>query len=194
MLTHAVVTVEAESLQVVEVFQFLNNSDRTYVSDTGVLNFTLPEGAYDFDAPSELLSNYVILDSTHVTYPMPFPPGTRQLYHGYRLPRTDSEDLTFAINVGYPTEALELFVSGEGVEVTASQLSPADLFVSDDGVSYIHFTGEDLQRGNQVSVSLAWPSGSRTVYYVVAIIIVLAALAVFLARRKKPVNQGGGNE
>jgi hypothetical protein len=194
MVSHAVVTVEEESILVVEVFQFLNNSYYTYVGDEGVLVFTLPEGVYDFDAPSELRADYTILDSNHVTYDVPFPPGTRQLYHAYRLPRTDSEDLTFAINVGYPTGAFELFVSGQGIEVTASQLSPADPFVSDEGTSYIHFEGADLQRGSQVSVSLSWPSGSRTVYYIVVVVIVLVALAIFLARRRKPVNQGDGDE
>jgi len=89
-LAHAIIYVEEEFFTVSQVFWLVNDGDRTYIGTDGVLVFTLPEDAITFEAPKALMADYQLLDRSRVTYLVPFPPGERQLYFSYTLPKPDS--------------------------------------------------------------------------------------------------------
>ena len=191
-LAHTIIDVEEESLLVTQVFWLLNDGDRTYVGTDGMLVFTLPEGAISFKAPQEMMPDFQLLGDNRVTYLVPFPPGERQLVYSYRLALPDSSELTVPLEINYPTDSLELMVGGEGIEVTVTQLAPAEPVFTGTGERFIHFRGENLPRSTVINIYLSNLSGSGSVFFVilwVIIAVVIVGIAVYLlkkGRRKKP--------
>ena len=187
-LAHTIIDVEEESLRVTQVFWLVNDGDRTYVGTDGVLNFTLPEGAYSYEAPQELMVDYQFLYTNQVTYLVPFPPGERQLVYSYRLAKPDSSELTVPLEINYPTDSLELMVGGKNIEVATSQLAPTEPVFTDTGERFIHFQGKNLPRGTVINLRLADLSerGSlSSVILWVIIAVVIAGIAVYLVKRRK---------
>ncbi|MBA7703283.1 hypothetical protein ES703_112065 [subsurface metagenome] len=189
-LTRKIVNIDEENLLVTEVYWLVNDGDRTYVGTDGVIFFQLPQGAYCFEAPEELMIDYRLLDDNRVTYLVSFPPGERQLFYSYRLARPDSNELDIALAVNYPTDILELMVEGDGVEVAVSQLAPAEPVVVDTGERYIYFQGQNLSRNEVIKVCLSNLSGGGGfplfILWVI-IAVVVAGIAVYMVRRTRKV-------
>ena len=187
-LAHTIINVEEESIKITEVFWLVNDADRTYVGTDGVLVFTLPEGATDFEAPQELMSDYQFLNDNRVAYLVPFPPGERQLVYSYRLAKADSNELSIPLEIDYPTDNLEIMVGGEGVEVTVTQLAPAEPVFTGTGERFIHFRGENILRGTVINISLSNLSeGGGVLFTILWVIIALlvAGMAVYLMKRRR---------
>jgi len=187
-LTRRIINIEEESLLLTEVYWLVNDGDRTYVGTDGVLFFRLPQGAYCFEAPEEMMVDYRLLDDNRVAYLVAFPPGERQLFYSYRLARTDSNELDIAMVINYPTDILELMVEGDGVEVAVSRLAPVEPVVTDTGERYLYFQGQNLSRDEVINVRLSNLSGSGGFpLYILWIIIavVVAGIAVYVIRRTR---------
>jgi hypothetical protein len=190
-LAHKIFSIEEDSLKVTEVFWMFNDGDRTYVGADGVLVFTLPDGARDFEAPQEMMPDYRFLDDGRLTYLVPFPPGERQLVFSYCLAKPDAAEFTVTLEIDYPTEALELLVQGEGIEVTVSQLAPAEPVVTDAGERFIHFRGENLPRGCMIDLALSGLSGGGgfplfILWIIIAVVVI--GIAVYMIRRMRKVS------
>ena len=191
-LAHTIINIEEESLQVNEVFWLVNDGDRTYVGEDGVLVFTLAEGATSFEAPEELMPDYQFLDDNRVTYLIHFPPGERQLVYSYRLVKPESNELTIPLKIYYPTDSLELMVAGEDIEITVNQLAPADPVVADTGERFIHYRGENLPRDTVVDIHLYYLSGTSnmlfTVFWVIIGMAVVGTAVYIVMKRAKREN------
>ena len=190
-LAHTIIDVEAASLLVTQVFWLVNEGDRTYAGTDSVLIFTLPEGAYSFEAPQELMPDYQFLDGNRVTYLVPFPPGERQLVYSYRLAKPDSSDLSIPLKINYPTDSFELMVGGKNVEVTSTQLAPAEPVFTETGERFIHFQGENLLRGTVINLHLTDLSrrgGLPSVILWAIIAVVIAGITVYLMKRRRSEN------
>jgi len=187
-LAHTIINVGEESLRVTEMFRLVNDGDRTFVGTDGVLVFTLPGGAVGFEAPQELMADYQFLDDNRVAYLVPFPPGERQLVYSYRLAKPDSNELTLPLEIDYRTDNLKIMVGGEGVEVTVTQLAPAEPVFTGTGERFIHFRGENILRGTVINISLSNLSeGSGVFFPILGVIIALlvAGMAVYLVKRRR---------
>ena len=187
-LAHTIINVEEESIKITEVFWLVNDADRTYVGTDGVLVFTLPEGATDFEAPQELMSDYQFLNDNRVAYLVPFPPGERQLVYSYRLVKPDSNEFSLPLEINYPTDSLDVMVQGEDIEVAVSQLAPAEPVVTGTGERFIHFRGENLRRSAVIDlriVDLSKGSGLSPVFLGSIVIMVVASITIYLVRRRK---------
>jgi len=186
-LTRKIINYDEESLLVTEVYWLVNDGDRTYVGTDGVLFFRLPQGAYCFEAPEELMIDYRLLDDNKVTYIVPFPPGERQLVYSYRLAGPDSGELDIALSVDYPTDALELMVESGDIEVAVSRLAPLEPVVTDTG-------GQNLSRDEVINVRLTNLSGGGGFPLFVLWIIIavaVAGIAVYVIRRIRKVDING---
>nr|MBC8477201.1 hypothetical protein [Dehalococcoidia bacterium] len=173
----------------------VNDGDRTYVGSEatsfegkqGTLVFTLPPGAMQFDVPEDSTEDYLLVDNMVVTT-MVFPPGEKQLLYYYRLATSESGDFTINLKADYPTDALEVMVTGEDIEVSSARLVPADPVETDDGQHYVHFTGEYLDRGDAIDIRLASSSGGSgtlaIVLWIVGAVVVLC-LAAYLVRKSR---------
>jgi len=193
-LTRKIVDFDDENLSVTEVYWLMNDGDRTYVGTDGVLFFPLPQGAYSFEAPEELMIDYQLLDGDMVTYLVSFPPGERQLIYSYKLPGGDSDRLDIALAVNYPTDFLELLVAGDGVEVAVGQLAPVEPVVADSGERYLYFRGQNFSPDEVINVHLSGLSGGGGFpFYVLWIIIgvAVAVLAIYVVRRMLKVKIDG---
>jgi hypothetical protein len=183
---HTIINAEENDLLVTEVFVLLNDGDKTYVGTNGVLVFTLPQGAIDFQAPQEQAPDYEFLDNNRVTYLVPFPPGERQIIYAYTLPVLSHDGLTIPLQVDYPTDVLDIMVAGEDIEVAVTQLTPADPIVTGTGERFIHFHGENILRNTVINLSLSHLSDGGSPFFVilwVIIAVVIIGIAVYLLKR-----------
>jgi len=191
---HTIINVEEESLQVTRVFQLVNDGDRTYVGTDGVLVFTLPDGATDFEAPQELMPDYQLLDGNRLTYLVPFPPGERQLVFAYSLAKPESAEFTIPLVVDYYTDSLEVMIGGEGVEVAVTQLAPAEPVFTATSERFIHFHGENIPRATVIDLRISSLSGGGRPFFIilwVIIAVVIIGMAVYLLKRgrREKVNE-----
>lgn len=179
-------SVGEDYLLVTEFFVLVNDGDKTYVGTNGVLVFTLPQGATDVQVSQGEVSNYELLDDNRLTYLVPIPPEERQVSYSYTLPIPSLNSLTIPLQVHYPTDALDVMVSGEGIEVTTTQLIYADPVVMGTGKKFIHFRSEDLSRGTVISLHFSKAAGVGGTLFVVLYVIVgvvIAGIAVYLVKR-----------
>jgi hypothetical protein len=191
---HIVIELEEESFHITEIIWLFNDGDRTLTGTDSVLLFTLPDGADDFEAPQELMIDYVLLDNNRLTYLVPFPPGGRQLIYSYSLARPDLDEAVIPFTVDYPADSLEIMAAGEDIEVTVSRLAPADPVFAETGERFIHFVGSDITRGGIIEVTISGLSTGLSIPLLVLIIVaaVVAGGAIgFFSIRKvgKKVNE-----
>ena len=187
-LTRKIVDVEEETLIITEYHWLINDGDKTYLRSDGVLDFTLPEGAYEFEAPEQLVIDFQLLEDNMITYLVPFPPGERQLAYAYRMPKPDAVDFTVFLTVDYPTDNLEVLIGGEDIEAAVTQLAPTEPLVIDSGKSYIRFEGTNLSRKTVINLQLSdlTKSGGFPLYIIwIIIALVVVSMAFYLIRRRK---------
>lgn len=190
-IAHTVINVAEDSLKITEVYWLVNDGDMTYVGTDGVLVFTLPEGAFGFEAPQELMIDYQLLERNRIVYLVPFPPGERQLIYSYHLAKPGTAEFTIPKKIDYATESFELMVGGENVEVAVSQLTPAEPVVADTGKRFIHFQGKKIPRDTVIYLHISNLSeGDIPIWLIPGAIVAVVAVAgmiVYLIRRKKRV-------
>ena len=192
---HTIMVIEEGSLSVSEYFLFSNNDDRTYVGSEdavadgikGTLVFTLPEGAMDFGAPTELIQDFIFLAGGTFADTLPFPPGERELVYSYSLPMSGLDVYTIPLKVNYPADNVSLMVQGEDVEVTSDQLVLAGPVEDEEGGQFIHLKGENLPRSTTINVHISrLPGGidpaSIALWLVVAVLIL--GVVVYIFKRK----------
>lgn len=188
-LAHTMINVAEDNLKVTAMYSLVNDGDTTYAGTDGALVFTLPEGAFGFEAPQELIIDYKLLADNRVAYLVPFPPGERQLVYAYTLARPDAAEFTLPLKIDYATGSLELMIAGENIEVSLNELAPADPVVNDAGERFIHFQGKDLPRDTVVNIRLSGSTlnaGSRLwIVWVVAGAVVIGIAGYLISRKKK---------
>ena len=187
-LTRKIVDVEEETLKITEIHWLINDGDKTYLRSDGVLDFTLPEGACEFEAPEQLVIDFQLLEGNMTTYLVPFPPGERQLAYAYRIPKPDTAEFTVLLTVDYPTDNLEVLIGGEDIEAAVTQLAPTEPLVTESGKSYIRFEGTNLARNTVINLQLSdLTKGGGFPLYIIWIIIALVVVgtAFYLVRRKR---------
>jgi hypothetical protein len=192
-MVHTMIYVAEDSLEITEVYWLVNDGDTTYVGTDGALVFTLPEGAFGFEAPEELLMDFQLLEDNRIAYLVPFPPGERQIVYAYQLAKPDAAKFSLPLKVDYPTDSLELMVAGEDIEVAVSQLSPAEPVVASTGERYIHFQGKNLPRNTIINLNLSDLSrggGFPTLILLVIIAVVIIGIVIFLISRRKRAGSG----
>jgi len=193
-LTHTVINVTEDGLEITVVYWLINNGDKTYMGTDGALFFTLPEGVFGFEAPQELMMDYQLLEGNMIAYLVPFPPGERQLFYTYRLAKPGTAEFTLPLKVDYPTDSLELMIAGEDIEAAVAQLAPAKPVITDTGQRFIHFQGKNLPRNTMIDLHLTNLSRGRDFPIVILwiiIVIVVASTTVYLIRRKRRMGVGG---
>ncbi len=193
-IAHTIIDIKEEDIVVTQVFRLVNDGDTTYAGPDSMLAFTLPEGVYSFEAPQHLMEDYQLLDDNRLAYLVPFPPGERQLIFSCSLAMPDSKELTIPFVVDYPTDSMELMVSGEDIEVATAQLAPAGPIFTDTGKQYIRFWGEDIPRGTVINLLISnLPGGGGGVFFIilgVVIAVVIVGIAVFMLRKKRRQKTG----
>lgn len=196
-LGHTIIRVEEEGFEVTEVLWLVNEGDRTFVGNDGVLVFTLPEAATDFESTGELIEDFLFMDGNKVTYAVPFPPGERQLLYSYRLPKSGPRESVISLELAYHTYDLEVMVGGDDIEVSTAQLAPAEPVETEDGEEYIHLWGENLAGGTVVSLRISSETGGIAATSVMLWVLAGAtviAVAVWLTRQARRKRRGADED
>jgi len=202
VMRHVVLRAEEGFFSVKEVIWLANQGDRIYVGSEasrvegrqGTLVFTLPAGASDFAVPEGSVEDYLVVDSTKVINTLLFPPGEKQLVYSYRLPRPSSGELVINLHIDYPTDALDVIVMGEGIEVASTRLTPAEP-PTEAEAQFIHFRGENLSRNDIVDVRLSSIRGGTNWAFVIIGIVaagLILGLVTRLVRRRGHIQEGQG--
>jgi hypothetical protein len=193
---HIVVRIQAEYIMVTEVILLVNDGDCTYVGSEatsfdgkqGTLVFTMPPGAMHFEVPEDSAEEYLLVDNNTVVTTMVFPPGEKQLLYYYQMTTAGTGDFTIHMKADYPTDALDIMVSGEDIEVSSARLVPAEPVEANDGQHYVHLTGDYFDKGDVIDIHLSRSSGESSapaiVLWIVGPLVVLC-LVVYLARKSK---------
>jgi LPXTG-motif cell wall-anchored protein len=185
---YTLIEVTPDEILVTEYLWLINDGDRTFLGNNGGITFTLPPAALEFEAPADLLADYQLLDNQRVTYLVPFPPGERQLVYSFRLPAAGNGDISIPLEIDYPVESYELLVSGEGLEVSAGGLAPAEPVTAEDGTRYIHYQAEAIARGTRLDINISISRGSEDwLLLILAGIgaLVIAGTGYYLIRKRK---------
>ncbi len=121
---HLIVDFQDNQLQIDEMLVFSLSGNRAYIGDgTGVLRFTLPQGAQNLQiSDGEIGGRYMPVQNGFVDL-LPLTPGTgtRQILYHYSVPYSQGAlDLTRAIP--YPAAAVNALVTDVGAKVSSDQL------------------------------------------------------------------------
>lgn len=188
-LTRKIVDIAEETNLITEIHWLVNDGDKTYLRADGVLDFTLPEGAYGFEAPEQLVIDFELLEGNMAGYLVPFPPGEQQLIYAYRLAKPDTAEFNIPLAVDYPTDALEVMINSEDIEAAVTQLAPAEPLVTEDSVTYIRFQGTNIPRNTIINLQLTDLSRSGgfplVILWAIIAVVVISGIALYLIPRKK---------
>jgi hypothetical protein len=191
--TLTVVLGAEETLEVLQLFEFTNSSDRTFLGvDEEVLELPLPNGAYD-TLPLSGISGEPVAGGAGFFTSDPLLPGGTSVSYLYKIdvPRSG---WSLDKPILHPTTRFDLLL-GEGLEVR----SPALTFeeeVTLAGTSYRRHRARELDAGSTLSAAVVYESaGGQTIPTagLVAALAVLVLVAVGVPallgrRRRAPVS------
>jgi len=133
----------------------LNNaSDTIYVGEGGTTaQFSLPHGAVDLAISDSAEAHHFVETQVGFAYVRPVMPGQREVLYSYEVPY-DGGHLVLSRKLTYPATRFDLMVADVGVQVESAQLEYQSLTGGGE-TAYLHFHGEDLPAGQEITVSFA---------------------------------------
>ncbi len=181
-MSHTIMYIEEGSLQVLEYYLFVNESDLTYIgsveTDTAAtkqtLRFSVPAGATELQPGGELMECCIYSNQDGFVDSMPVLPGTKEIYFSYTVDYK-SGDYTFSRKVNYPIDSYDFLVQGAGTEVSGDQLTmvePVDI----NGTQFNHLSGENLAPGGTLVAQISGlpdTGGQGAIIWVVLTLVVL---------------------
>ncbi len=194
-MSHMIIYVEENTLLVKEYHLLVNEADRTYIGatgeiNTGVLYFSLPEGATELQPTMGLMDCCIVSNENGFADTMPVLPGMKEVAYSYRL-YPSSGTYTFSQMINYPIYRLDLLVQGGDIEVASEQLA-ADEPMHISGIHYDHLSGQELIPGDILMMRLSGLPGTNiqgnAIWVLLALAVIVAGfIFVFLIRKKKPI-------
>jgi LPXTG-motif cell wall-anchored protein len=203
-MAHTVIYVGQGSLEVMEYFLFVNETDRTYIGSKEIaaegtketLLFSLPEEATELQITLGLMECCIMSSEEGFVDTMPVLPGGKEVAYSYKV-NYYSGTHTFSRNMNYPTTRYDFLFQGESIDVISGQLAaeePMDI----EGTQFNHLSGSDLARGDLLLVKLSGlpeTDNQGAIIWAALALVVLVAGSGFAYRLKKrrlqPVNPEG---
>ncbi len=204
---HTIVYTDPETLWVEEFLLFINESDRTYIGEEGILGpgvrqtlqFSLPEDALEMQPGGELMQCCVYGTDTGFVDSMPFFPGAKEISYAYKL-KYGPKVHAFAWTVNYPTVQYDLLVQGTDSVISSDRLIP-DQSVNISDLPFSHVYGEDFTPGETVAFEISGlpevDNQNIILWVVLAVVALVLGFGIVLFRRNKqaqPVRAGGSLE
>jgi hypothetical protein len=196
VMAHTIIYVRQGSLDVVEFYLFVNESDRTYIGLTKVtaegtrdtLRFFLPEKATELQLGYGLMECCILRSEEGFTDTMPVLPGSREIVYAYKLDYNSGVH-NFSKKVNYPINSFNLLVQGEAIQVSSDQLIREEPAVIEE-TFFNRISGSDFTPGNTLTAQLSGlpqTNNQGAAIWVVLTLIVLGAASgfVYLARKGK---------
>ncbi|MFC1976983.1 carboxypeptidase-like regulatory domain-containing protein [Chloroflexota bacterium] len=158
---HTIIYVGQDSLQVMEFYLFVNESDQTYIGSQEVnaegkretLRFSLPKEATELQPGYGLMECCIVSSEEGFTDTMPVLPGSREIVYSYKVDY-NSGVYEFSQRVNYPINGFALLVQGEAIQVISDQLIGEEP-VSIEETVFNHVSGSDFAPGNILMAQLS---------------------------------------
>ncbi|MDE3087759.1 MAG: hypothetical protein KGJ80_00030 [Chloroflexota bacterium] len=157
--THFVVDVQTDVLNVLEVIQVTNTSDRSFLGSDAIgphrvsLQLPMLAGATGIQFENQDADATTIRGSTVLSYTLPFQPGNDQIVFNYSVPFTPP---TYQFNVALPfdTGKFRLLLADVGATITSTQLSAPSSFPTQSGQNFLLASADNLATGTQVKATI----------------------------------------
>ncbi len=117
---------------------------------------------------------------------MPVLPGVKVMAFSYEVDYSSGE-YTFSRQVNYPMSSFNLFVQGEGTEVTGDQLTVEESMVVED-IWYNHLSSQELALGDILDIHLSGlpqATNQTAIVLVVLAVVILGAATGFIYLKRK---------
>jgi len=193
-LSHTIIYIDESGLIVKEYYLFANDSGRTYIGptgekDSGVLFFSLPEGAIELEPTLGLMGCCIITGPGGFAETMSVLPNMKEVSFSYRV-SPNSGTFTYSQTINYLTTRFDFLVQESDISVASDQLALDEpMFIND--VNYEHFTAlEELTPGDTLVIQLSglpWSNNQGTAIWVLlAFLVVIAGyIILFIIRKRK---------
>lgn len=167
--------------QVTDVFDVLNDQDRTLVPPPGgaVWSYPLPEGATGFTTgAAESGPDAVAFENGSVVLRAPVPPGPRRVAVRYTLVETLPE-----IPTPGPISYYELFIREPAPAIAVEGLLATERVEIEAGTTYRHFIGENYAGASVVFEPADGQGAPPVEWMAVVLALALAGFGVFTMRK-----------
>jgi len=154
------VSVQQDSLLVMENVILTNSGSETYIGTTGdtgkeVLRFLLPEGAQEIQFVYGFPPCCSRIEGRSIISGRALPPGMKELGFSYTLPYSAPSYL-LSRPVDYPTDIFVLYVQEVGgLKLESEQLTPSDPVSAENGTRFLQSTGKSLAAGSTLAVKFS---------------------------------------
>jgi hypothetical protein len=199
MLSHMILSAQADSVLVTEYYVFVTTDNRTFVGndgDPGVLHFSLPVGASGLQVAYGPTQNDIIQNAIGFWDTRPVRPGGSEVGYSYTL-AWRSGKLFLTRPIDYAMVRLDLVVTEGNLDITGPRIVREES-MSIGGNSYDHYSAQGLAPGQDLTITISRASGGPGVVWLVLLgllVVIVAFAAVYLLRRRRPaaapVENGG---
>ncbi len=194
---HTIIYTAENKISVTEYYLFLNDSDRTYIgsreiNDEGTketLSFSLPAEHTDLQPTLGLMDCCIFGSEEGFIDTMAVIPGMKEISYSYTV-ETGSGDYALPLKINYPLVNYDLFVQGSDVKVSVDHLT-AEEPVPIGGIRYSHFSGENLQVDDSLTIRLSGlpQAGNKNavLWVILSLAILGGSFGIGYSMRKKKV-------
>ena len=203
---HTIVYPGDGTLEIMEILEFQNDSDRTYTGSgdftaTGAkrtLKLPLPANASNLQYSGDFLNGPDGLYDTAAVLP-----GKKTISYAY-IVEFKSGTYTLSQEITYPVDAYNFLVQGEDVKPDSDQLTSVGPIQLDANATYNVLSGQSLPKGQVLVIKLSSVGGIDTasgrqqmiiIVLVAVVLIVAGGFAYYMRKRSpQPVTAGGNDE
>ncbi len=148
---HLIINPEPNAIYVSEMYVLSIAEENTPEN----LHFSLPDGYRDLRVDEDVETDVIVKQKDSFVDERPVEPGMKQILFAYLLPvDEDSTSYDLSLNLEYAVAAMNVLVVDNGVQVDVEQLMPQPARQTDMG-SYLHWVGENLAAGTELSISFS---------------------------------------
>ncbi|MDZ4246262.1 MAG: hypothetical protein U1D67_03990, partial [Dehalococcoidia bacterium] len=196
-MAHSLVYAENESLEVLEFYLIVNESDKTYIGQgvaapggkTETLKFSMPDGVTAMQPMSGLRESRIFKTDAGFIDTMPVLPGPMEVVFSYVI-ENKSPKYTFSRDIHYPTKSYQFLVQSNISNIESDELTNEGI-MEQQGNSFKRFSAKDLIPGEKVVArfsGLPRSGGTNRLQWVISTMAILIAggAAVYLFRRRRP--------
>lgn len=155
--SHFVIEAQPKALQVIQIIQVVNMSDRAIIrADAHGPTMLLPvlAKAQDFQFETPTIGTTTLVGDGVLTYTLPFVPGMDQIVFNYSVPFTPPT-YEFKLKVPVETDKMRILLSEVKANVTSQQFGTPSLFPTQNGQTFLQLTADAIKAGTEVKATFS---------------------------------------
>ncbi len=164
MQNHLVIEVQANLMNVIQIVQVVNMSDRAFVgagSNVHRPTLLLPilSGAQDIQFENPEADASTLRGPEVMTYTMPFVPGMDQIVFNYIVP-FKPPTYQFSLKIPVDIGKVRVLLSDVNAKIASTQLITPTIFPTQNGQTFLQTTADNVKAGTSVDATFSNLTGS----------------------------------